>query len=485
MAKVADAVHYLHERGMVHRDLKPSNILIDENGEPILSDFGLVKDVAVESELGDARTSSDPETRSSPSRAAEAPTLTRTGGVLGTYAYMSPEQARGQKGAIAPATDVWALGVILYELLAGFRPGEDTATSTSNFSRVDATSQREPPGVEPLLSSIVARCLAEEPKERYASAALLAADLRHWSRSTEPRARRWKPAVLLAGSFILLAALITIAVVKWPKKDNKSPDPRAFIRDELRAGRSVTLVDADGNASAAVQLLGNGSAERDPGGWWTVQSTDKALAEFLDDPGVDSFTLTGEVRANRLASIPSTGLYVGHRRIASADGDWHFQVEYLYQESPANYRAAPAPDVPAPPPPPKTKVYKPKVVIPPGQPGGSRVIRLHGTQLTSGPGENPEDLNVWMVGADAPTEGGPWRQMGIRASGTTFTVSWEGIEEHPTPELPVVILDKMQVFLRERPDPPLAFTSRGGLGVYVSGGSASFRNLTIHPVPAP
>lgn len=485
VAKVADAVHYLHERGMIHRDLKPSNILIDENGEPILSDFGLVKDVAIEGELFDAHASIDADTRSSPSRAAEAQTLTRTGGVLGTYAYMSPEQARGQKGAIAPATDVWALGVILYELLAGFRPGEETGNTTSNYSHVDTTSVHEPPGVDPVLAAIVGRCLAERPNDRYSSAALLAADLRHWARSTEPRARQWKPAALLIGSLILLTVLISVAIAKRGSKKDSASEQRAYIQSELRANRSVALIDADGNACNSFRLLGNGSAERESGGWWTVQSTDKVLAVFLDDPGIDAFTLSGEVRANRLETIPSAGLFVGHRQVASADGDWHFQLEYIYNEFPANYRLPPPPPGPAPPLPPKTKSYKANAVIPPANVTGNRVIRLHGTQLSNGPGENPEDLNGWMIGADAPMVGGPWRQMEIRASGTTFTVSWNGVEEHTSRELPVVILDKMQFFLQERPDPSLAFTSRGGLGVYVSGGSASFRNLTIQPGLAP
>jgi hypothetical protein len=251
----------------------------------------------------------------------------------------------------------------------------------------------------------------------------------------------------------------------------------------------VTLIDADGQPIPGFQLLGGAGtahAERDPAGWWRVDTTAETLAEFLDDPGVDSFTLSGEVRGNRLASIPQAGLFVAHRRIASAEGDWHFQLEYAYQECPDNFVVPPAPPGLPAPPLAKSKTYQPIVVragMPPAT--GRCLVRLHGSQLAEGAGENPEEFNGWDIGRDNPVEGGPWRQMGIHASDTTFTVSWEGKGEYTIPEITVGRLDKMQHFLRERPDPPLAFKARGGLGVYVSGGSASFRNLTVVPGPVP
>src|SRR5207249_6730509 len=93
MAKLARTVHYAHERGILHRDIKPGNILLDAEGEPHLTDFGLARLIEAES------------------------TVTRTTESLGTPSYMSPEQARGDNAAVTRATDIYSLGAVLYQLL--------------------------------------------------------------------------------------------------------------------------------------------------------------------------------------------------------------------------------------------------------------------------------------------------------------------------------------------------------------------------------
>jgi serine/threonine protein kinase len=155
VAKLARAVAAAHDQGIVHRDLKPANVLFDEVGEPRVSDFGLAKRTG-QSEL------------------------TRTGAVMGTPAYMAPEQAAGQTKFVGPAADVYALGVILFECIAGRRPFDDPdpvalimQVATENAPRL----RRIAPDAPKDLERICQKCMAKDPIDRYPSAIALAEDL--------------------------------------------------------------------------------------------------------------------------------------------------------------------------------------------------------------------------------------------------------------------------------------------------------------------
>jgi serine/threonine-protein kinase len=172
---VARAIDHAHRKGVLHRDLKPSNILIDSANEPHITDFGLAKRVA---------TSNDDIVASG---------LTVAGGIVGTPAYMSPEQVSGSRGTPSPASDVYSLGVILYEMLTG-RPPFQAPTAVDTFLLVLDQDPVRPallnPKVDPDLELICLKCLQKEPELRYASAAALAEDLEAWMQGETPSVRR-------------------------------------------------------------------------------------------------------------------------------------------------------------------------------------------------------------------------------------------------------------------------------------------------------
>ena len=169
IAKVARTVHYAHEHGILHRDIKPGNILVDADGEPHLTDFGLARLVESES------------------------TVTRTMEVMGTPSYMAPEQAVGNNDGVSSATDVYGVGAVLYQLLTGHPPFAG-GTTYETIKLVLDTEPRQPRlwnrKVDRDLSTICLKCLDKDPKRRYSSALALAEDLEHWLKHEPIRARR-------------------------------------------------------------------------------------------------------------------------------------------------------------------------------------------------------------------------------------------------------------------------------------------------------
>jgi tetratricopeptide (TPR) repeat protein len=200
VATLAKAVHVAHDNGVVHRDLKPANILLTADGTPKITDFGLAR------------------------RLEGGGGLTVSGVPMGTPSYMAPEQGQDKGGAIGPATDVYALGAILYELLTG-RPPFRAETAVATLQQV-LTEDPVPPSrlnsrVPRDLETICLKCLHKEPPRRYASAAALAEDLERYGRGEPIAARpagrlerlaRWvrrhrAAAALLAAVAVLLATI--------------------------------------------------------------------------------------------------------------------------------------------------------------------------------------------------------------------------------------------------------------------------------------
>lgn len=241
LAKVARAVHHAHQRGILHRDLKPGNILIDTQGEPRVTDFGLAKRVETESDLS------------------------VSGAVLGTPGYMPPEQALGRTKQLTTAADVYSLGAILYELLTGRTPFQ----AESAMEMLRKIVEQEPPrpsSIHPRidrdLETICLKCLEKDPQRRYGSSEALAQELERWIRNEPIEARpsspwerivKWvmrKPAIAALSAATLLAVISGAAGVTWQWQQAR----QSYF--SLQIQRAQQLLEGDDSATG-LALLAN------------------------------------------------------------------------------------------------------------------------------------------------------------------------------------------------------------------------------------
>lgn len=324
VATLANAVDHAHRRGVLHRDLKPSNIMLTPPGEtigaaasaemgfiPRVLDFGLAK---IE-------------------RAADASTVnspTLSGTILGTPQYMAPEQASGQSSGVGPPADIYSLGAILYELLAGQPPFRgDTALDTLLLvrSQEPTAPSRVRPGVPRDLETICLKCLHKEPDRRYGSMAELADDLRRFLAHEPIQARRiGVPAriKLWCRRHPALAATITAAVFAVLAVAGVGYYQVAEERDHVRMERDRA------QSNLYLALIGEARAEmkaRDTGWWWKAMKNIQEAAA-LDVPGRDPKELR-ELAIECMGSIYSCfrlqGTWEGHAKdvtslALSADG---------------------------------------------------------------------------------------------------------------------------------------------------------------------
>ena len=293
--KVAEAIAHAHERGVLHRDLKPGNILLDDANEPHVTDFGIA--LELEGAAG----------------------LTLTGDVLGTPPYMAPEALAGGHGKSGPASDVYALGAILFHLLTGRTPF--TGTSASEILNLALTSS--PPSPRLLnpatprdLETVCLKCLEKSPESRYESAGALADDLRRFLAGEEIRARpiiapvrfaRWArrrpaPAALL-GLLVLSALGATFAAIAFERSRERAVRAEAQAREQLFAAQ----------LARAETLRGS----KRPG-----QRTD-ALTALADAAKIK---VTPPLRAAAIAALAQTDLRVLERGATRLSGNFAFAI---------------------------------------------------------------------------------------------------------------------------------------------------------------
>jgi len=458
--KVARAVQHAHDNGILHRDLKPANILLGEGDEPWVADFGVAKILDADE------------------------VLTRTGRGLGTPAYMAPEQSGKHVGTSGPATDVWSLGVILYELLSGRRPFRgryETVVHKINSDEPRRLSRLRQ-GIDVNLEAVVLKCLNKDPARRYASAGALADDLARWLHGEPPlvrpegwprrAARRaWRHrAAVLAG--VALCALTAAAVLlgarpfrrdpeppplPWPGEFQAALDrlppplpwPREFQArlDRLAEREEIELVgETRGPLWHRWPLeAGRVALVDEPNLPLIVKSVTFTPIELLPEAPRPPYRLEAEVLRRLPVEQGEAGLFFAHDTLAEGERPHHFFCLYGLADRPnaasltltrCRFRE------------PGTKLIGSVLTRDPAPPGG------------------PE----------------PWRRLAVAVTADDATLFLDGalVGRVPYPEMIAKTDSLLKVKL---PAPVPAVNPRGTPGIYVIGGAASFRCVVVKPLP--
>jgi len=273
VATTARAIHYAHQRGILHRDLKPSNILLDRNDQPLIADFGLARRIEAERDL------------------------TCTGSIVGTPAYMAPEQAEGLREAVTTAVDVYGLGAIFYETLAGHPP----LRGDSLFETLRRVRDEEPvspsaidPRVPRDLETICLKCLEKEPQNRYPTALAVAEDLERWlaghpitarPSTVVERAVKWAKRRPTAAGLLVTGAIAVLAVT-LAVREMRSAERFRNLADSAELKRThESLARRLAEAEVARRINREASDEFDSytgkiaRARWAWQANDLAMAE--------------------------------------------------------------------------------------------------------------------------------------------------------------------------------------------------------------
>jgi tRNA A-37 threonylcarbamoyl transferase component Bud32 len=473
---LARAVQHAHDNGILHRDLKPANVLLTADGTPKVADFGLARWLGSASEQ------------------------TASGEILGTPRYMAPEQAAGQLERLSPATDVYALGAILYELLTG-RAAFRGRTPLEILEQVRSQEPTAPrllrPQVPRDLEMICLKCLAKEPEQRYASATALADDLRRWlaGEPTVARPHSWprrvhrllrrhrtKAALLLTIVLTGAAVLAATALLRKPTPEElaakQGQAALAAHEANLAAGKPVELIGASG-APPWYRIRTGAEATQVSldveGGTYSVHSWQLCLLELLPGPQRTSYRIRAEIRHDNSKQPGDVGLFFGLEEIMAVQGGLlsFGQVAFNDVESEVDLWRNIPPDAPGRPPEPKGNYSCIQPCLFGWSPdGGERQPQR--VQCSSPP----------FVFKPAPRQH-RWRSLIVEVNPERIRAYWEDgrqIGEITTQAWANSLkqgLSRDELIDRAS---AVGFAPRGGLGLYVSHSTASFRRVVVEPL---
>jgi hypothetical protein len=467
--KVARAVHQLHLSQVLHRDIKPSNILLDADEEPYLSDFGLAK-------LLD-----------------QDQVLTASQQRLGTPAYMAPEQTGLLPIPMSPRTDIWALGVLLYELLTGKRPFAvpEAEISTTLLWKIVNESPPRPrklqPDLAPGLEAVILKCLEKQPADRYASAEELADELARWLRQeklhTPPvsigastrRFMRRHPWLMIASAIMIVGVAVAAAVSVEVRRRDTPEYIHESIRSELIDKEAVVLVPNQGSPkwfhSVFTQRV---MTSLDHEGNWTIDSPDVGLIELLREIPFDSYKFRAEIRHSKSSLINGhVGLFLGHQTFTHNENTAYIWGSLTYNDLVDSTRGAP-------------KI--PGFVFP----KGNTTQFMHDLYADNGAVQSLVDRWAWSAVRfevpAGPPQGNTWRVLEIERRPDEILCRFD---DRALPAQSRTFVEQSILSdLKERQAKDakyqklgdlknLQLSKRGSLGLVISNGSIAVKNVTV------